>query len=585
MRSTFKRYDPCVTGHDCTLKCEGCMVSLISDRFLGERFTKDVLSKKFSRTRNMFTYVLIADTMGCNLDCWYCYAWKYLDAKSTRQLSTAYIAPRELARQFSCKIESTADLENMKNMCRDKSYMSPDDQRKCLKHLDLGLPFSRIRVSGGEPLFSNADVLRDEGTTDDPIDATMQYWLEFFTEFDGLVGDLIANGTINVAMQDSDWHLLPHPVWLTEAAGRIMVRFDTNGLVFHDRDYTDRFYSELCKLYKEGGLDNLHIQIDYSFKGTTKNEFLWSQSKALPSTEENNETLIDLSNHPQVPGLQNISSAIERHSEEAPGFGDCVSVTVERGIDHDGKKHLWLYHQGSLDWESFEKKLGIPFSDVINRFDLLGWQTRSKLYRYARRGATVRLSAGGEAVDLATDGLASIERFLYAHSKDDDFMAVTIPTGDRIHLGKPARAARELPDVKPSTDQEYWIITGSWANMKLGTEQGLWGVGTKFKELWDVVKEGDLVFFYCTRPISGLVGHGSVTGKEPDDTPFWPNENRQRPSRYPLRIKFEQCQLFNNWFEKRRPLPKSTGIEYYGGLNYVPLEKRPILRKLLDLDE
>ena len=53
------------------------MVALISDRFLGERFTREVLSEKYHRTRNLFTYVIISDTIGRNLDCWYSYARRY----------------------------------------------------------------------------------------------------------------------------------------------------------------------------------------------------------------------------------------------------------------------------------------------------------------------------------------------------------------------------------------------------------------------------------------------------------------------------------------------------------------------------
>ena len=85
MRSTFLKYDPCVTGTRPTIECDDSMVSLISDRFLGEKFAREVLSKKFGLRKNLFTYVLIADTIGCNLNCWFCYAWKYLtiqDAKT-----------------------------------------------------------------------------------------------------------------------------------------------------------------------------------------------------------------------------------------------------------------------------------------------------------------------------------------------------------------------------------------------------------------------------------------------------------------------------------------------------------------------
>ena len=61
-----------------------------------------------------------------------------------------------------------------------------------------------------------------------------------------------------------------------------MIRFDTNGLTFASDKYVDLFYSELFRLFKEGKLNNVNVQIDYSFKGATEKEFLWSQKKGLP---------------------------------------------------------------------------------------------------------------------------------------------------------------------------------------------------------------------------------------------------------------------------------------------------------------
>ncbi len=277
MRSTFLKYDPCVTGPKHSVECEDCMVSLISDRFLGGKFAEQVLSKKYEKTKNLFTYVLIADTIGCDLNCWFCYAWKYLDlqdAKKIRRIN--FLSAKKLAKQFDCKIRKTSDLGYVKSQIKNKTSFDSRVQERILKHINLELPFSRIRISGGEPVFSNKDVFQTDSESEDLITKTIRYWIDFFEELDKLVQQIKQDKLINIATFDSDWQILKYPVWLTEAKDRIIIRFDTNGVIFGKKKFTNLFYSELFRLFKENKLNNTHIQIDYSFKGATAQEFWWS---------------------------------------------------------------------------------------------------------------------------------------------------------------------------------------------------------------------------------------------------------------------------------------------------------------------
>jgi uncharacterized Fe-S cluster-containing radical SAM superfamily protein len=226
MRSTFVNYDPCVTGKTATsVKCQDCMVSLISDRFLGERFTKEVLSKKYNKPEGLFTYVLIADTIGCNLNCWFCYAWKYLELKDASRCHPEFLSPVQLAKQFDCKIRKTANLSYMKSQVASKTSLDNKDKEKILKHLDKELPFSRIRISGGEPMFSNSNVFQsptESAESQNLIIQTIKYWIQFFEEFDNLVGQIKKENLLNISTFDSTWQKLTHPVWLTEVKNRIM---------------------------------------------------------------------------------------------------------------------------------------------------------------------------------------------------------------------------------------------------------------------------------------------------------------------------------------------------------------------------
>ena len=59
----------------------------------------------------------------------------------------------------------------------------------------------------------------------------------------------------------------------------------------------------------------------------------------------------------------------------------------------------------------------------------------------------------------------------------------------------------------------YWILTGSLENWDIGIANSLWGVKKILKPKWDNLEIGDFLFFYVTRPISGIIGIGKVTNK------------------------------------------------------------------------
>ena len=214
----------------------------------------------------------------------------------------------------------------------------------------------------------------------------------FFEELDALIDKTKREGLINIADFDCEWQDLPHPVWLTEAKDRIMVRFDTNGIIFGSKKWAQFFYSELFRLFNQGKLRNLHIQVDYSFKGVTRKEFMWSQSENLPSTPANNDEEVVLDKHPQVKGFKNIISNIDEFVAENPDFKKAVSITVEKGIDHDWEKSkLWLYYPKALEWEKLADGLSIELSDVVNCFDLnFGWRLEAKNTEVHQEGCNDR---------------------------------------------------------------------------------------------------------------------------------------------------------------------------------------------------
>jgi len=494
-----------------------------------------------------------------------------------------FLSARELAEQFACKIRNTADLEYVKGRIGSKTAFSPEDREKILRHIGLELPFSRIRISGGEPIFSSNDIFETDDESEDLVTQMIRYWIEFFQELDDAVGEIKQEALINIATFDSEWQHLEYPVWLTEAKDRIVVRFDTNGIVFGRDRFANLFYSELFKLFNENRLNHIHVQIDYSFKGATAKEYMWSQRKELPTTRANNDREVDLERHPQVRGLQNIFSNISEFCTKDAHFRDCVSVTIEKGIDHNPRWKLWLHYANSLDWQELADKLGIEFSDVVNHFDLnFGWYPKSKIYRYTRRGAIIEMTNGSETVDVTSVSIPDLLNFRRQHKDSADFRILVYPVGHKVELFKEKAKPKKEVSV-PRSDQNFWIATGSEENLRIGLRDGLWGVRRTHEDLWTSVKKDDVLFFYCTRPVSGIVGYAKVVDKHVDVKPFWPNETSGQESRYPLRIRFQGIETVEDWRKDRKSL-YGTGIGFFHGLNYVERHKEPVLLERIGLE-
>lgn len=63
-----------------------------------------------------------------------------------------------------------------------------------------------------------------------------------------------------------------------------------------------------------------------------------------------------------------------------------------------------------------------------------------------------------------------------------------------------------------------WIVTGSAGNLKTSIEKARWGVNERLKNAWDIVARGDLLLFYVTSPVCGVVGVASVEDKTVEKT-------------------------------------------------------------------
>jgi len=84
-----------------------------------------------------------------------------------------------------------------------------------------------------------------------------------------------------------------------------------------------------------------------------------------------------------------------------------------------------------------------------------------------------------------------------------------------------------------------WIIMGPKESWETAFEQGgIWGVKEPLYPEWKALDPGDCIFFFVTKPVSGVIGVGRVQTKFIQDKPLWPDEMAVGKVLYPYRFEF-----------------------------------------------
>ena len=317
-------------------------VMLKTDRFL-EKELRDKMQLGIKRP-----YTLVVDTAGCNKNCWFCYAYPIVKKEDYDFCKTISLSPEKLA---TCFVDKLRALRNV------------------VKHKDRF--FSKLRVTGGEPLYSTEDTFTGIDVKDYSFD-TITYFLKFFESLDPQIGVLVREKTIFLSPPRKYSDDVPFPTFLCYN-GRMEIRFDTNGFLFREAAFAEKFVGGLHSLFESRQLNNLLVKIDFSFKGVHPLEVYWSQKQRLP-VDRVKVGDFRIEDHPQYAGLKNILDLIRTYNGKSPGFGSCCGITVEPGINNVERN--FLNYEGSLNWKLLEQKLkdglGISFklSDVDNKMEL-----------------------------------------------------------------------------------------------------------------------------------------------------------------------------------------------------------------------
>lgn len=90
--------------------------------------------------------------------------------------------------------------------------------------------------------------------------------------------------------------------------------------------------------------------------------------------------------------------------------------------------------------------------------------------------------------------------------------------------------------------RNYWIVPGSEENWRQAfISKGIWGLEetTHDKVYWLAIAPNDLILFYVSGKIKGIVGYGIVRNKFYQDVPLWKSEIQKDRVKWPLRFEFD----------------------------------------------
>lgn len=90
--------------------------------------------------------------------------------------------------------------------------------------------------------------------------------------------------------------------------------------------------------------------------------------------------------------------------------------------------------------------------------------------------------------------------------------------------------------------RQFWLVVGSEKNWKVAFEsKNIWGLKDfrELRSLWNMLREGDGLLFYVSKPVHGIVGFGHVVTKFRQTNPLWPEEIKRNEVMWPLRFEFD----------------------------------------------
>jgi len=126
---------------------------------------------------------------------------------------------------------------------------------------------------------------------------------------------------------------------------------------------------------------------------------------------------------------------------------------------------------------------------------------------------------------------------------------------------------------------KVWICVGTPENWEIALSGNVWGVKERLQSLWKTLQKEDLLLFYATSPIKGIIGVGVVKNKFKQDKPLWPEEIKENKAIWPYRYEFKTEFVLprSDWETKKIDISKLKLVTK-AGLN--PVENKQKIEQI-----
>jgi hypothetical protein len=132
---------------------------------------------------------------------------------------------------------------------------------------------------------------------------------------------------------------------------------------------------------------------------------------------------------------------------------------------------------------------------------------------------------------------------------------------------------------------KIWISVGTPENWETAIAGNIWGVVEGLKSTWEKLQKGDILLFYATSPIKGIIGVGKIKNKFKQDKPLWAKEIKENRVIWPYRYDFEvEFLLPRSDWENKKVNVTGLNVNIRSGLNLIK-DKEAIKLLLQRMDE
>ena len=129
----------------------------------------------------------------------------------------------------------------------------------------------------------------------------------------------------------------------------------------------------------------------------------------------------------------------------------------------------------------------------------------------------------------------------------------------------------------------HWLAIGPPSNWRIGARKGVWAVSPNQYKSWGQVSKGDVVYFYATAPVKGLIGYATVSTTAATEKPFWPEEREKGHVLWPYHILLVDVRVLpTETWESKRLSPEREGIVFQRAFQPISDERASEWKLSLD---